>query len=134
LLSKRETMFVHIVDDDESVRKGLSRLLRSNGIECRTYDSPEQFLAEVKSEGQACVIMDITMPRMTGLVLSRQLKEKGVTLPIIAVSARDDPETRQMIRALGVQFFLRKPVDNQALIDAITWVVQTNSDHESAPH
>ena len=134
MLSKREAIFVHIVDDDESVRKGLSRLLRSSGIECRAYDSPEKFLAEVKNDGQACVIMDITMPRMSGLVLSKLLKEKGVTLPIIAVSARDDPDTRQMIRALGVRFFLRKPVDNQALIDAIRWVVQINHGQESAPH
>jgi len=119
-----DTTFVHIMDDDESVRKGLSRLLRSSGIECRAYDCPESLLKEIRNEENACIIMDITMPKMSGIALGKALKDKRIVTPIIAVSARDDDETRQLVRDLGVQFFLRKPVDNQALIDAISWVVQ----------
>lgn len=122
-----ETLLVYIVDDDESVRKGLSRLMRSAGIESRAYATPESFLAEVGNEGHACVLMDITMPRMSGLEVSARLKEKGVALPVIALSARDDDDTRQMARDLGVRFFLRKPTDDQALLDAISWVVDSNS-------
>ena len=121
---KTETLLVHIVDDDESVRKGLSRLMRSAGIESRAYESPERFLAEVRNERNACILMDITMPRMSGIELAAQLKEKGIALPVIAISARDDDEMRQLARDLGVRFFLRKPVDDQALIDAISWVMQ----------
>jgi FixJ family two-component response regulator len=121
---KTETLLVHIVDDDESVRKGLSRLMRSAGIESRAYESPERFLAEVRNESNACILMDITMPRMSGLELAAHLKEKGIALPVIAISARDDDEMRQLARDLGVRFFLRKPVDDQALIDAISWVMQ----------
>ena len=121
---KTETLLVHIVDDDESVRKGLSRLMRSAGIESRAYESPERFLAEVRNESNACILMDITMPRMSGLELAAQLKEKGIALPVIAISARDDDEMRQLARDLGVRFFLRRPVDDQALIDAISWVMQ----------
>lgn len=120
---KTETLLVHIVDDDEAVRKGLSRLMRSAGIESRAYESPERFLAEVHDSDHACILMDITMPRMSGLELSARLKEKGIGLPVIAISARDD-DTRQLARDLGVRFFLRKPVDDQALLDAISWVVQ----------
>lgn len=120
---KTETLLVHIVDDDEAVRKGLSRLMRSAGIESRAYESPERFLAEVHDSDHACILMDITMPRMSGLELSARLKEKGIGLPVIAISARDD-DTRQFARDLGVRFFLRKPVDDQALLDAISWVVQ----------
>lgn len=121
---KTGTLHVHIVDDDESVRKGLSRLMRSAGIESHAYASPESFLAEIHNEGHACILMDITMPRMSGLELGARLRENGITLPMIAISARDDDDTRHLARDLGVRFFLRKPVDDQALLDAISWVVQ----------
>lgn len=121
---KAETLLVYIVDDDESVLKSLARLMRSASIESRAYESPQRFLAEVRNEDRACILMDVTMPRMSGLEVAKQLKEKGITLPVIALSARDDEDTRQLARDLGVQFFLRKPVDDQALIDAISWVMQ----------
>jgi FixJ family two-component response regulator len=120
----KEVLTVYIVDDDESVRTALSRLMRSAGIESRAYQSSERFLAEVRNEGHACILMDITMPRMNGMELVARLKEKGIAFPVIAVSARDDDETRRLARDLGVHFFLRKPVDDQALIDAINWVVK----------
>jgi FixJ family two-component response regulator len=119
-----KALTVYIVDDDESVRTALSRLMRSAGIESRAYESSERFLAEVRNEGYACILVDMTMPRMSGMELIARLKEKGITNPVIALSARDDDEIRQLARNLGVRFFLRKPVDDQALIDAINWVVK----------
>lgn len=119
---KTETLLIYIVDDDESVRRGLVRLMRSAGFESRAYEDSQHFLAEARNQERACVLLDITMPRMGGLELARQLWERGITLPIIAVSARDDDETRQLARDMGVRFFLRKPVDDQALLDAISWV------------
>ena len=101
------TLHVSIVDDDDSVRKGLSRLMRSAGIESQAYESPERFLDEVHNEDHGCILMDITMPRMNGLELSARLKEKGITLPVIAISARDDDDTRQLARSLGVRLFLQ---------------------------
>lgn len=124
---KTGTLHVNIVDDDDSVRQGLSRLMRSAGIESHAYGNAESFLADVHNEDHACILMDITMPRMNGLELSARLKEKGITLPVIAISARDDDDTRKMARDLGVRFFLRKPVDDQALLDAISWVVQEDA-------
>lgn len=121
------TLHVSIVDDDDSVRKGLSRLMRSAGIDSHAYESPEQFLQEIQNEAHGCILMDITMPRMNGLELSARLREKGITLPVIAISARDDDDTRQLARNLGVRLFLRKPVDDQALIDAINWVMQDDA-------
>jgi len=115
-------MLVHIVDDDESVRKGLTRLLRSAGFECQAYATPEGFLAEVHNEDIACILIDITMPGMNGLQLVGQLKEMGITYPAIAISAHDD-NVRNLARDIGIRFFLRKPVDDQALIDAINWVM-----------
>ena len=96
--------------------------MRSAGFEARAFENAEQFLTSLQSKRPACVLLDITMPGASGLDVQARLKEKGMHLPVIAVSARDDEETRHLARDLGVQFFLRKPVDDQALLDAIAWV------------
>jgi FixJ family two-component response regulator len=118
--------FVYIVDDEESARKGLSLLLRSAGMACRTFSSAEQFLAEVSPQPGDCVLLDLTMPRMTGLDFLKELNRRKFHPPVIAISARDDAETSSLARQLGARFFLRKPVDDQALIDAIHWVLESD--------
>jgi FixJ family two-component response regulator len=122
---------VYIVDDDNSVLTGLSRLMRSAGIEPRGFLSAGEFLASVRETPSACVLLDITMPRITGLEVQQRLKEKGIDLPVIAVSARDDDDTRAMARSLGAKFFFRKPVDDRALLDAIGWVGDMNLTREA---
>jgi FixJ family two-component response regulator len=117
-----DTPVVYIVDDDDSVRKGLSRLMQSAGLKSQSFSSAEKFLAKVDDHQRGCILLDITMPRMTGLQLQAELKKHGIDLPVIAVSARDDANTREMARELGAAFFFRKPVDDQALLDAIKWV------------
>jgi FixJ family two-component response regulator len=117
---------VYIVDDDDAVRDGLARLLRAAGLEPRPYQSAERFLEEVANAANACVLLDITMPRLTGPQVQERLNEALITLPVISLSARDDDETRAWARSLGARMFLRKPVDDQALLDAINWVVGAN--------
>jgi FixJ family two-component response regulator len=124
VLATRDTPIVYIVDDEESVRKGLSRLMRSMGLPCRAFASAQQFLAELDPQQEGCVLLDITMPHVTGLQLQNDLKKRKINLPIIAVSANDDPDTCSQARQLGARFFLRKPVDDQALLDAIHWVLE----------
>ena len=113
---------VYIVDHDDSMRTGLSRLMRSVGFEPRAFASLDALLEAVCTSPAACILLDITMPGVTGLQVQAQLKAKGIDLPVIAVSARDDDETRAMARELGGKFFFRKPVDDRALLDAIDWV------------
>ena len=127
----REAVIVYIVDDDDSVRTGLSRLMRSAGFEARAFGSADRFLDEVCEEGSACILLDMTLPRTTGVEVQRRLKDRGIQLPVIMVSARDDEETRRAARDLGAQFFFRKPVDDQALIDAIIWA--TGSSGKTRP-
>ena len=113
---------VHIVEDDTSVRDALSRLVMSAYFEPRTYASVGQFLNEVRQVSRACMLLDITSRHEPGQQVRATLSERGIDLPIIAVSAYDDDATRERARELGAKLFLRKPVDDQALIDAITWV------------
>jgi FixJ family two-component response regulator len=118
---------VYIVDDDELVRKGLARLVRSGGFNPKGYESPERFLDEIEPNTRACVLLDITMPRMSGLQVQERLKARGSTLNIIVVSARDDDESRRRARQLGARCFFRKPVDDRALLDAIAWAMDAPS-------
>lgn len=120
-----KTCVVYIVDDDELVRKGLARLMRAGGLTPKVYESPELFLREIGPEAAGCILLDITMPRMTGLQVQAELNARGIRIPVIAVSARDDEETRRRARELDARCFFRKPVDDQALLDAIAWVIQS---------
>ena len=113
---------VYIVEDDDDVRGGFSRLVRSAGLEARPYESAERFLDEVVDGERACILLDITMPLLTGIQVQERLNERRIALPVITISARDDDDTRKLARELGARLFLRKPVDDQALLDAIQWV------------
>ncbi len=121
---------VFVVEDDDSVRKSLGRLLRAEGYEARLYDNSERFLSEVTCTPAACVVLDLTLPRINGLDVQARLKEMGIRMPVIVVSARDDDATRREARHCGAKFFFRKPVDDRTLIDASDWAV--NSDPEES--
>ena len=110
---------VCIVEDDDAVRKSLSRLMRASGFQVRTFATPESFLEVARPEEHTCVLMDITMPRMSGLQLQKRLREKGVDLPVIAVSGRDDDAARETARSLGARFLLSKPVDDELLLRTV---------------
>jgi FixJ family two-component response regulator len=127
VIQKTKPCTVYIVDDDDLVRKGLARLMRSGGLVPKVYESPELFLSEVGSEVPACILLDITMPKMNGLQVQAALKASGNTMPVIAVSARDDEDTRRRARELDARCFFRKPVDAQALLDAIAWCVESQT-------
>jgi FixJ family two-component response regulator len=121
-----ETTEVYIVDDDDSVRTSFVRLMRSAGLNPHAYASAELFLEEVRDLPHACILLDITMPRISGLEVQARLNARHIQLPVITITARDDDETRSWARSLGACMFLRKPVDDQALLDAISWATGGN--------
>jgi len=123
---------VYVVDDDASVRKAIGRLMRTSGFEVREFVSPEEFLAAPTEPSPVCVLLDITMPGLTGLEVQEQLNARGSRWPVIAVSAREDDAARDSSRRLGARLFLRKPVDAQALLDAIAWVAGGQSDGKTS--
>ena len=118
-----ESTVVYIVDDDAPVREGFARLLRAANLEPRAYATAEQFLDEFRPEPRACVLLDLSLPHLAAWAVQAQLKERLLSLPVIAISARDDAG---WARCLGANLFLRKPVDDQALLDAIEWVIGGN--------
>ena len=124
-MTKRQGM-VYVIDDDESVRKAIGRLLRSVDLDVETFSSAEEFLRNPRQGQNACLIIDIRMPGLTGFDLQQRLLSEGKHIPVIVISASDDVQVREHARELGAQVFFRKPVDDQALLDAIWWAIGGN--------
>lgn len=110
---------VHLVDDDEAVRKALSLLLRTVGMDVHAFASPETFLARLDGLQPGCLILDIRMPVISGLKLQERLTARGVTWPTVVISGHGDIEACRRAFRNGAIDFLSKPVDEQDLIDAI---------------
>ena len=123
--TKTKTWKIYIVDDDDSVRKALGRLIRSERLEFESFASGEEFLTALPVGACGCAVMDICMPGLTGHDVQKKLRSRGETIPVIALSAQDDNESRQRARELGAVAFFRKPIDDQALLDAIHWAMQS---------
>ena len=121
-MAKRQGM-VYVIDDDESVRKALKRLLRSVDLNVETFSSAEEFLHGPRQGQDACMLIDIRMPGLTGFDLQQRLLSQGIEIPVIVISASDDVKTREHAKELGAVVFFRKPVDDQALLDAIWWTI-----------
>ncbi len=128
-----KTLLVYIVDEDEAVRGAFARLLRAAGLQSCTYGSQEDFLADVCNAPDACILLDITVPKAGDLGVQARLREQGITLPVIVLSARDDDDVRARAGQLGARMFLCKPVDDQALLDAIRWVISSQSVSLASP-
>ena len=126
--AKRRGM-VYVIDDDESVRKALKRLFRSADLDVETFSSAEEFLSNPRQGQNACILIDIRMPGLTGFDLQKRLLSQGVQIPVIVISASDDVQTREHARELGAVNFFRKPVDDQALLDAIWWATAGGRKH-----
>jgi FixJ family two-component response regulator len=110
---------IAVVDDEESVRIALRRLLRSASLDVETFSSGAEFLDSLKSHRPACALLDLHMPHVSGFAVQARLAEAGIRLPVVVITAHDSEETRERALAAGVVAYLRKPVDDQTLLDAI---------------
>jgi FixJ family two-component response regulator len=116
-------VIVYIVDDEPSICTAYARLARSAGMQARTFASVDDFLESDISDENACVVSDVQMPGVSGLELPTSLERAGHRLPVIFVTAHDTPETRDRAERVGAAGYFRKPVDDQALLDAIAWAL-----------
>src|ERR1700723_2453065 len=117
---------VFVVDDDQSVREGLSSLIRSIGLNVETYASAQEYLRRSPQQSPACLVLDVRMPGLSGLDLQLELAKQGREIPIIFVTAHGDiPMTVKAMKA-GAAEFLSKPFRDQDLIDAIQQALKSN--------
>lgn len=110
---------VFVIDDDDSVRKSLSRLLRSEGIESECYNSGSSYLARDTHDGTACILLDINMPGMSGIELQMRLAEQGHDVPIIFLTGHGNVSRSVAAMKRGALDFLTKPVDEADLMRAV---------------
>ena len=118
---------VYVIDDDEGVRRSLSLLMRSVHFDVKTYASARVFLAELddaQSVLEACIVVDVRMPDMTGLELQAELNARASLLPVIVMSAYADVPLAVRAMQAGAVTLLEKPVDEQKLIDSVTLALQ----------
>ena len=108
-----------VVDDDTSIRRALRRQLQILGFSVLDFQSAEEFLASEFPTGDACLLLDVYMPGMTGIELCRNLTASGRRLPTILISGREDEQTRQMMRKAKPIASLLKPFDEKELLSAI---------------
>jgi FixJ family two-component response regulator len=110
---------VAVVDDDPSVLRGIGRLLEAHGYVTQVFDSAEKFLSEDTARDARCLVLDIHLGGMSGIDLRRQLHALGADIPVIFVSATDDPAARADALDAGCIAFLQKPFTARSLVDAI---------------
>ena len=110
---------ISVVEDDDSVRESLRRLIRSVGYAIQAFSTAEQFLNSDQLRQTRCLILDVKLPGMDGLELQRQLIANRFEIPIIFITAHGDDAAR--VRALrnGALEYLFKPFSEEALLDAI---------------
>ena len=115
----QKSVTVYVVDDDESIRRALKRLLRSAGYHAVTFDSAEEFIESASYGGKGCLVLDIRLPGMTGLDLQDRLASSGAKYPVIFMTAHDNPQWQERAKKAGAVAYLRKPFEEQSLLDAI---------------
>jgi FixJ family two-component response regulator len=108
-----------LVDDDESVRKALGRLLRAAGWDVAVFASAEEFLHAAAPASPACLILDVHLPGLSGPELQERLHAQGCKPPIVFISAYQDEGVRDLALQAGAVAFLQKPFEERALLDAV---------------
>jgi len=113
------TKSVAIIDDDASANRALGRLLRGAGFDPKGYESAESFLADSSRPSFGCLLVDIQLTGMSGLELQRRLQAEGSRLPVIFITAHDDPAAREEAVRRGCLAFFRKTDPGALIVDAL---------------
>jgi two-component system, LuxR family, response regulator FixJ len=110
---------VHIVDDDDGLRKALAFLMKSVRIPTQVHDSAESFLTTGLAGGAGCVVTDVRMPNMSGIDLLRELKKIASNLPVIVMTGHGDVPLAVEAMKLGAFDFIEKPFDDEILLSSV---------------
>jgi FixJ family two-component response regulator len=121
---------ISIIDDDDSVRESLRRLMRSVGFAVNVFASAEEFLDSDRIRNTDCLILDVRLPGMSGLELQRHLETSHSEIPIIFITSYEDDEVRARALNTGAVGYFLKPFDDEDLLDAIDTALKSKIDRK----
>jgi FixJ family two-component response regulator len=122
--SADEMTFVHVIDDDSTLRVALDSLFRSVGLATKCYGSVQDFIASLPPGAAGCLVLDVRLPGLSGLDFQAQLAELGITLPVVLMSGHGDiPMSVRGMKA-GAVDFLPKPFRDQDMLDAVMTAIE----------
>jgi FixJ family two-component response regulator len=110
---------VFVVDDDPSVRVSIEGLLKSANLRSESFETAEEFVRGERPDGPSCLVLDVSLPGVSGLDFQRQLADAGIQIPIIFVTGHGDIPMSVKAMKSGAVEFLTKPFEDQGLLDAI---------------
>ena len=118
-MSDDDLRLIHLVDDDEAIRRSVGFMLKTSGHDVRTYESGLELLKSVPNLEPGCILLDIRMPGMDGLEVQSALRDKGVTLPVIIMTGHGDVTLAVQAMKAGAVDFIEKPFEKAVLLSAI---------------
>lgn len=110
---------IHLVDDDESIRRSASFMLRTSGFVVKTYASGDEFLKDSKAIEPGCILLDVRMPGLDGLEVQQALKARGILFPVIVMTGHGDVSVAVQAMKQGASDFIEKPFEKAVLLGAI---------------
>lgn len=122
---------VHVVDDDESFLRAITRLLRASGFEVKTFASAAEFLAQPLQEAQGCVVSDLQMPGMNGLAFQEAMQAAGHTMPVLFLTGNGDIPSSVTAMKQGAVDFLEKRAPKEALLAAVRRALERDAAEHS---
>ena len=118
-MTRADGATVFVVDDDAGVRAAIQGLLKSAGLRCESFQSAEEFLRRNRADGPSCLVLDVSLPGVSGLEFQRELADAGLQIPIVFITGHGDiPMTVKAMKSGAIEF-LTKPFRDQDLLDAI---------------
>jgi FixJ family two-component response regulator len=118
-IPREQSLRVAILDDDPSVRTAISRLVSASGMVGGSYANCMELFNGIPQFGPDCIILDLYMPGLDGLEVMSYLRKNGTAVPIILVTAQDDPALRDICLKAGASAFMRKPLQAAELLTVI---------------
>jgi FixJ family two-component response regulator len=114
---------IAVVDDEESVRKAVVRVLQAAGFTARAFGSGTELLESWHFDRPDCLVLDLQMPGLSGVEAHQSLKRAGASFPVVIITAHDSPSLREECMNAGATAFLSKPLDIRTLVKAVSQVV-----------
>jgi len=124
-MAPAKTSIVAVVDDEPEMRKAFRRLLTCHSFRVQEYECARDLLTALDSERLDCVLLDLRMPEVNGFDVLEAFRARHLTVPVVVVTAHEEPGTPDRVRALGAAAYLRKPVEQAALVSAIKEAIST---------